>query len=85
MASVVLLFVLFFALEAETACSSSVLIASTQVKTAGLVYYSNNDYCTISINPGYANGYYLEIKWIDFEIEGNLPECKDYIEVLLTR
>eukprot|EP00795_Rhopilema_esculentum_P015826 gene15826-7144_t len=29
--------------------------------------------------------YYLEIKWISFDIEGKIPNCSDYVEVFLTR
>ena len=68
-------------------CQSKTYYATTSSK--GLYYYDygNNEDCKLTILPSssYRVGYYLEIIWKTFEIQGNMPNCSnDYIEVFLT-
>ena len=83
----ILILILLSAEEVEPGCTSRSFTATTQLRLLEYLEYSNNDDCMIYISPSssYRSGYYLEIKWVVFDIEGNLPECKDYIEVFLTR
>eukprot|EP00112_Aurelia_sp_Birch-Aquarium-sp1_P013260 Seg2808.2 transcript_id=Seg2808.2/GoldUCD/mRNA.D3Y31 product=Cubilin protein_id=Seg2808.2/GoldUCD/D3Y31 len=49
--------------------------------------YSNDEDCTYYFQPSssYTYGYFLEIKWTSFDVEGNMPSCsKDSVEVFLT-
>ena len=83
----VLALVLLAANEVESACTSESYLATTQLQSIYYYHYSNNDNCSINILPNllYRNGHYLELKWTYIDIEGNLPHCKDYVEVYLTR
>ncbi|XP_065054883.1 uncharacterized protein LOC135683530 [Rhopilema esculentum] len=73
--------------NADGVCYSSTEYAHPFLQVISNVHYTNNDHCTIYISPfgTYSpSDYYLEIKWISFNIEGNMPNCKDYVEVFLT-
>eukprot|EP00795_Rhopilema_esculentum_P015801 gene15801-7105_t len=66
-------------------CSGGTKTASTYSNTLSHLYYSNNEDCTFYINPQHSTGYYLEIKWVSFSVEGSLPSCSnDSVEVYLT-
>ena len=73
--------------DVKSACNSNSLFATTGVRSVQHFHYSNNDDCTVNIIPAalYHKGYYLEINWKNFDIEGNMPKCKDYVEVYLTK
>ncbi|XP_065054809.1 uncharacterized protein LOC135683476 [Rhopilema esculentum] len=61
--------------------------ATTSLQTLSRTNYSNNEHCTFYIRPSgsySSSSYYLEIKWISFNIEGKLPSCVDYVEIFLT-
>ncbi|XP_065054882.1 uncharacterized protein LOC135683529 [Rhopilema esculentum] len=60
---------------------------STSSKTLSHTYYLNNENCWFNIQPQswISSGFYLEIEWKQFETEGNMPYCNDYVEVFLTR
>lgn len=66
---------------------SETYIAKTSPQS--LFYYMHsNENCLLKIKPHslYSDGYYLEIRWINFNIEGNMPSCSDdFMEVFLTR
>ena len=50
--------------------------------------YSNNEDCTFTIQPStfYRTGYFLEVYWYSFKVNGEMPTCsQDYVEVFLTR
>ena len=69
-------------------CYGSTNYATTSLRSLSRRYYSNNEYCTFYIQPSSyytSSSYYLEIKWISFNIEGLVPSCYDYVEVFLTR
>ncbi|XP_065054872.1 uncharacterized protein LOC135683524 isoform X2 [Rhopilema esculentum] len=69
------------------ACYGSTNYATTSLRSLSRRYYSNNEYCTFYIRPSSyytSSSYYLEIKWISFNIEGLLPSCYDYVEIFLT-
>ncbi|XP_065054714.1 uncharacterized protein LOC135683399 [Rhopilema esculentum] len=73
--------------DADGYCYGSTKYATTSLLTLSRLYYSNNEYCTFYIQPSAyysSSSYYLEIKWISFNVEGNLPTCEDYVEVYLT-
>lgn len=86
MNSISLLFVLFTAAEVKSVCYSASYYATTSLKFLRYYSYSNNDDCLLSIIPSslYRSGYYLELKWTTFDIEGSLPTCTDYVEVFIT-
>jgi len=73
--------------EGKYACTFEDLHARIKEKDYKHYNYVNNENCVLSIRPveGFRIGYYLVIKWTSFEVEGTLPSCKDYVEVLLTR
>ena len=80
------LFTFLFFTSVDGYCSGGTKTASTYLKTLSHLYYSNNEDCTFYINPQYSSGYYLEIKWVTFSVEGSLPSCSyDSVEVYLTR
>eukprot|EP00112_Aurelia_sp_Birch-Aquarium-sp1_P013724 Seg2926.2 transcript_id=Seg2926.2/GoldUCD/mRNA.D3Y31 product=Cubilin protein_id=Seg2926.2/GoldUCD/D3Y31 len=60
-------------------------------RTISLKGYSNDQYCSFTIQPRYRYspnaGIFLEITWIDFfDVKGTMPDCEnDYVEVFLTR
>jgi len=85
MNSISLLFVLFTAAEVKSVCYSASYYATTSLKFLRYYSYSNNDDCLLSIIPSslYRSGYYLELKWTTFDIEGSLPTCTDYVEVFI--
>ena len=88
MKSISLLVLLLIAAEVQSSCySTSRYYATTVLRAVQYYYYSNNDNCVIYIIPDtlYRSGYYLELKWTTFDIEGRLPTCIDYVEVFLTR
>ena len=79
---------LFFTMpQGNSLCISSTFVATTSAKGLDYSHYSDNDNCTVNIIPNaiYQRGFYLEIKWTRFHIEGDMPKCKDYVEVFLTR
>ena len=74
--------------NADGLCYSSTKYALPFLRAISNVHYTNNEHCIIYIRPSGAyssTNYYLEIKWTSFDIEGNMPNCKDYVEVFLTR
>lgn len=83
----ILILTLLIASDVESACNSVSYYATIQLKSVQYYKYSNNDDCTINIIPYilYQRGYYLEVTWNYFDIEGYLPYCKDYIEVFISR
>ena len=87
MVPILLLMLLANAIEVKSYCYSSTYAATTSVNSFGNLPYSNNEHCDLTIIPhsAYRSGYYLEVKWTTFEIEGSMPKCIDYIEVFLTR
>ena len=87
MATMRLLLIWYTVAQVESFCGPSTLVATNISQENLHTPYSNNDDCTINIKPDedYQVGYYLEIKWMYFDIEGNMPECKDYVEVFVTR
>eukprot|EP00112_Aurelia_sp_Birch-Aquarium-sp1_P022896 Seg661.1 transcript_id=Seg661.1/GoldUCD/mRNA.D3Y31 product=Cubilin protein_id=Seg661.1/GoldUCD/D3Y31 len=69
-------------------CTSGTFDATTSVSFVTNENYGNDEDCTISIRPSamHSSGYYLAIKWLVFEVEGEMPECEhDFVEVTLTR
>eukprot|EP00794_Sanderia_malayensis_P017997 gene17997-19794_t len=92
MSKILHVFLIFFMLAGKTTassyCYSTTLYATTSKSTKSLSYYTNYDDCTITIRPSsyYSGGsYYLEIKWLSFDVKGNMPNCyNDYVEVFLT-
>eukprot|EP00794_Sanderia_malayensis_P017995 gene17995-19791_t len=72
-------------------CYSTTLYASTSKSTKSESYYysSSEDCSTLKIRPSsyYSSGkYYLEIKWLSFDVKGNMPDCNnDYVEVFVSR
>ena len=71
--------------DANALCGSRTYSASTVKKTFSYMNYQNNEICYITIQPSYSRGYYLEIGWDHFDVEGYMPSCShDYIEVFLT-
>ena len=88
MNSILLLVLLFTTADVQSVCySTSSYYATTALKAVQYYHYSNNDDCVMYIIPNalYRSGYYLELKWTTFDIEGSLPTCEDYVEVFLTR
>ncbi|XP_065054812.1 exoskeleton protein RP43-like [Rhopilema esculentum] len=61
--------------------------AVSSLQTLSHFYYNNNENCWFNIqSPSWmSSSYYLEIQWKAFAIEGNMPNCNDYVEVFLTR
>eukprot|EP00795_Rhopilema_esculentum_P015797 gene15797-7102_t len=79
------LFTFLFFKSVDGYCSGGTKTASTYSNTLSHLYYSNNEDCTFYINPQHSTGYYLEIKWVSFSVEGSLPSCSnDSVEVYLT-
>ena len=84
---ILLISILFPVAEVKSGCVSTTYSATSRLASLQYFHYANNDDCILSIvpNPLYQGGYYLEIKWIHFEVDGDLPNCKDYVEVYLTK
>eukprot|EP00795_Rhopilema_esculentum_P015813 gene15813-7120_t len=87
--SVVLLWhvLAIFIKNASGVCNCSTNNATTSMRTLSMLNYSNNENCTFYIRPSrtfLSYGFYLEIKWISFDIEGKIPNCYDFVEVFLT-
>ena len=83
----VLLTISYFT-ECNARCLIATMYATTSLKSHSYLDYSNNEYCTLYFRPssGYSSGYFLEIKWTKFDIEGKMPSCiYDSVEVFLTR
>ena len=87
MVAIWMILLLFGATEGKLACYSTSLHAKIKESHYERYNYVNNENCVLSILPvtDFRIGYYLVIKWTSFEVEGNLPYCKDYVEVFLTR
>ena len=73
--------------QVRSKCLSSTFVATTNTQSVDYHHYSDNDNCIVNIIPNaiYQRGFYLEITWTRFHIEGDMPKCKDYVEVFLTR
>ena len=78
-----------FAESTDASCGSiSTYTATMTLNTFGHTFYSNNEDCVWYIKPSssYISGYYLEIKWTRFNIEGDMPGCSyDSVEIFLTK
>ena len=87
MTAKIVISVLIIVGQVDTACVSSSFVATKSLQGVQYYQYSNNDDCTVTITPStlYQSGYYLEIKWTYFDIEGSLPKCHDFVEIFLTR
>ena len=92
MANFLLLAVFFLAFSSSGRCNgkciSGTFDATTSISFVTNEHYGNNENCLISIRPSalHSSGFYLEMKWLVFEVEGKMPECRhDFVEVSLTR
>ena len=92
MANFLLLAVFFLAFSSHGSCTgkciSGTFDATTSKSFVTNEHYGNDEDCIISIRPSalHTSGFYLEIKWLVFEVEGEMPECgHDFVEVTLTR
>ncbi|XP_065054613.1 cubilin-like [Rhopilema esculentum] len=75
--------------HAYALCSNQYLNATTTSQLFSYQSYTNNEYCRIQIAPSNnlnSSEFFLEIKWIRFDIKGQMPDCReDFVEVHLTR
>jgi len=81
-----MILLLIAVIEGKYVCTDLSFQARIKEKHHEHYNYANNENCVLSIRPveNFRIGYYLVIKWTSFEVEGTLPSCKDYVEVLLT-
>ena len=69
-------------------CTSGTFDATTSLSFVTNEHHGSDEDCVISIRPSalHTSGFYLEIKWLVFEVEGEMLECENnFVEVTLTR
>ncbi|XP_065054715.1 tolloid-like protein 1 [Rhopilema esculentum] len=92
MKSTIIFLLPFFAISLRDANevrykSINFAVRSLQTISLSMQDYKHGENFTYFIEPWspyLPSRHYLEIKWTSFNVEGNLPTCKDYVEVYLT-